>query len=209
MFEYLMPAIWMKSHPNTLLDRAVRSAVRAQQLYAINRAVPWGISEAAYSRRDAEGNYQYAAFGVPGLALSVAREGSLVISPYSTCLALMVDTTNAVANLREMARKRWVGNYGFYESADFTMSRPRAFGSRKYELVRCWMAHHQGMTLAAISNVLHDWSFQRWFHADRLVQASDLILQERPLRVKPITDTQPRRVMPAAGKRLRIRRASA
>jgi hypothetical protein len=211
MFEYLMPAIWMKSHPNTLLDRAVRSAVRAQQLYGTNRGVPWGISEAAYSKRDAEGNYQYAAFGVPGLALSVAREGSLVVSPYSSCLALMVDPANAVANLRLMVRKRWLGDFGFFESADYTASKPRAFGSRKCELVRCWMAHHQGMTLAAICNILHDWSFQRWFHSERLVQASELILQERPLRVKPITDSQPRRVLPFGGKRTRaqIKRASA
>lgn len=209
MFEYLMPAIWMKSHPNTLLDRAVRSAVRAQELYGIRRGVPWGISEAAYSKRDAEQNYQYAAFGVPGLALSVAREGSLVISPYSSCLALMVDPANAVVNLRVMVRKRWLGDFGFYESADFTASRPRTLGSRKYELVRCWMAHHQGMTLAAICNVLHDWSFQRWFHSDHLVQASELILQERPLRVRPMTDTQPRRVLPSGGKRMRARRVPA
>jgi hypothetical protein len=209
MFEYLMPAIWMKSHPNTLLDRAVRSAVRAQQLYGTNRGVPWGISEAAYSKRDAERNYQYAAFGVPGLALSVAREGSLVVSPYSSCLALMVDPVNAVANLRQMVRKRWLGDFGFYESADYTASRPRTFTSRKCELVRCWMAHHQGMTLAAICNVLHDWSFQRWFHSDRLVQASELILQERPLRVRPITDVQPRRVLPFGGKRAQAKRASA
>ncbi len=209
MFEYLMPAIWMKSHPNTLLDRAVRSAVRAQQLYGTNRGVPWGISEAAYSRRDAEGNYQYAAFGVPGLALSVAREGSLVISPYSSCLALMVDPANAVANLRGMVRRHWLGDFGFYESADFTASRPRGFSSRKCEVVRCWMAHHQGMTLAAICNVLQDWSFQRWFHSDRLVQASELILQERPLRVRPIADTQPRRVLPFGGKRTQAKRARA
>jgi cyclic beta-1,2-glucan glucanotransferase len=209
MFEYLMPAIWMKSHPNTLLDRAVRSAVRAQQLYGTDRGVPWGISEAAYSKRDAEGTYQYAAFGVPGLALSVAREGSLVVSPYSSCLALMVDLPNAVANLRSMVRKRWLGECGFYESTDFTASRPRALTARKGELVRCWMAHHQGMTLAAICNVLHDWPFQRWFHSDRLVQASELILQERPLRVRPITDTQPRRVLPFGGKRAQAKRISA
>jgi hypothetical protein len=204
-----MPAIWMKSHPNTLLDRAVRSAVRAQQLYGTDRGVPWGISEAAYSKRDAEGTYQYAAFGVPGLALSVAREGSLVVSPYSSCLALMVDLPNAVANLRSMVRKRWLGECGFYESTDFTASRPRALTARKGELVRCWMAHHQGMTLAAICNVLHDWPFQRWFHSDRLVQASELILQERPLRVRPITDTQPRRVLPFGGKRAQAKRISA
>ncbi len=195
MFEYLMPVIWMKSHPNTLLDRTVRSAVRAQQSYARSRRVSWGISEAAYSKTDQEGNYQYAAFGVPSLALNVARAGSLVVSPYSSCLALQVDPRAAVTNLRRMARKKWLGEYGFYESADFTESPSRRLLPRKYELVRCWMAHHQGMTLAALCNVLHDAAFQRWFHAEPVVQASELILQERPLRVRPIADSQPRRVL--------------
>jgi hypothetical protein len=200
MFEYLMPAIWMKSHHDTLLDRAVRSAVRAQQSYGASRGVPWGISEAAYSKKDEQGNYQYAAFGVPGLALSVARAGSLVVSPYSSCLALIVDPATAVENLLLMARKGWLAEYGFYESADYTASPARTFLPRKYDLVRCWMAHHQGMSLATICNVLHGNAFQRWFHADRLVQASEMILQERPLRVRPITDLQPRRVMPFGAK---------
>ena len=200
MFEYLMPAIWLKSHPNTLLDRAAQSAVRAQQSYGASRGVPWGISEAAYSKTDEHGNYQYAAFGVPGLALNVARAGSLVISPYSSCLALMVDPAMSVENLQSMAGKKWLKDYGFYESADYTGSTSRGFMPRKYKLVRCWMAHHQGMSLAAICNVLRDSPFQRWFHMDRLVQASELILQERPLRVRPITDLQPRRVMSAITK---------
>jgi cyclic beta-1,2-glucan synthetase len=195
MFEYLMPAIWMKSHPNTLLDRAVRSAVRAQQSYAKHHGVPWGISEAAYSKRDLDGNYQYAAFGVPGLALNVARAGSLVISPYSSCLALTVDAATAVENLIRMKNKHWLATYGFYESVDFTSAPPRKLLPRKGELVRCWMAHHQGMSLATICNLLHDSPFQRWFMAEPVALANELILQERPLRVRPITDTQPRRVI--------------
>ena len=195
MFEYLMPAIWMKSHPNTLLDRAARSAVRAQQSYGRNRKVPWGISEAAYSKKDADGNFQYAAFGVPGLALNVARAGSLVISPYSSCLALAVDPVASVQNLMVMQKKGWLAEFGFYESADYTGSSGGSFRERKYKLVHSWMAHHQGMSLAAICNTLYNDVFQRWFHADRLVQASDLILQERPLRVKPVADFQPKRVM--------------
>ncbi|MFL6351670.1 MAG: glucoamylase family protein [Bryobacteraceae bacterium] len=195
MFEYLMPVIWMRSHPQTLLDRAVRSAVRAQKSYATKRRVPWGISEAAYSKTDQEGNYQYAAFGVPGLALNVARAGYLVVSPYSSCLALMIHSASAVENLRAMARKDWLGDYGFYESADYTSSpRRRIFGPR-YELVRCWMAHHQGMTMTALCNIFHGMAFQRWFHAEPLVQASELILQERPVRVRPIVDAQPRRLL--------------
>jgi hypothetical protein len=195
MFEYLMPALWMRSHPDTLLDRAVDSAVRVQQSYAKRRGVPWGISESAYSKTDEAGNYQYGPFGVPGLALNVARAGRLVVSPYSSFLALLVDPASAVANLLRMSRRKWFGEYGFYESADFTGSPGRVFGSRKYELVRCWMAHHEGMSLVALCNVLHDGAFQRWFHAEPLVQANELILQERPLRARPKADLQPRRVL--------------
>lgn len=196
MFEYLMPVIWMKSHPQTLLDRATRAAARAQEAYGTNRRVPWGISEAAFNQLDDSNNYQYQAFGVPGLALHVERTGFLVIAPYATCLALLVHTAAAIKNLRRMARKHWVGNYGFYESADFSNAPSRWPFPRRYELVREWMAHHQGMSLTAFCNVLHNDVFQRWFHAEPLVQASELILQERPLRVRPMIDNQPRRILP-------------
>ena len=195
MFEYLMPVIWERSHANTLLDRAIGGAVRAQIKYARARRVPWGISEAAYSKTDAEGNYQYHAFGVPGLALSVPRENTLVVSPYSSCLALLVDPATAVENLLKMARRKWLSDYGFFESIDFSGSVRGLFSSRKHVVVRCWMSHHQGMSLAAICNVLHNFPFQRWFHAEPLVQASDLLLQERPLRVRPIADSRPRRLV--------------
>jgi cyclic beta-1,2-glucan synthetase len=208
MFEYLMPVIWMKSHANTLLDRAVRSAVRAQQSYGKSHSVPWGISEAAYSKTDEQGNYQYAAFGVPGLALSVARAGSLVVSPYSSCLALMIDPASALENLEGMAGKDWLSEYGFYESADYTTSAARAFRSRKFNLVRCWMVHHQGMSLAAICNLLCNSPFQRWFHADHLVQASEMMLQERPLHARPIRDLQLRKVMPFSGQAATTAKAS-
>ena len=94
-----------------------------------------------------------------------------------------------------MAGRKWIGEYGFYESADFTVAPERALLPRKYELIRCWMAHHQGMSLAAICNALRDSPFQRWFHAEPQVQASELILQERPLRARPIADSQPRRIV--------------
>jgi len=195
MFEYLMPLIWMRSHPDTLLARAMGAAVRAQQSYGRRRGIPWGISESAHAATDEHGNYQYAAFGVPGMALNVARAGFLVASPYSSCLALLVDPAAAVRNLSRMSRHGWLAEFGFYEAADYTASSSRAFRARKYELVRCFMAHHQGMSLTSICNLLYDSPFQRWFHAGRLVQASELILNERPLRARPIADLQPRRVM--------------
>lgn len=194
MFEYLMPLIWMRSHPDTLLAKSLESAVRAQQSYGKRRRIPWGISESGYAKTDEQGNYQYAAFGVPGLALNVARAGFLVVSPYSSCLALMVDAKSAVENLTAMARKGWLAQYGFYEAADYTGATNRSFQAPKCEPVRSFMAHHQGMSLASICNVLCDNPFQRWFHANRAVQASELILNERALRARPIADLQPRRV---------------
>ncbi len=194
MFEYLMPLLWMRSHPDTLLTQSLDAAVRAQQTYGKRRRIPWGISESAHAKTDEHGNYQYAAFGVPDMALSVARAGFLVTSPYSSCLALMVDTAGAVHNLAVMARKGWLAEYGFYEAADYTASSGSAFRKPKCEIVRSFMAHHQGMSLMAICNVLYEYPFQRWFHANRAVQASELILNERALRAHPIADLKPRRV---------------
>ena len=120
MFEYLMPSLWMRSYPNTLLDRSQVAAVRSQQAYAARRGVPWGISESAYSKLDGHGNYQYQAFGLPQLSLMRRESNPLVISPYSTFLALSVDRRGSLRNLRRMDALGWFGSRGFYESADYT-----------------------------------------------------------------------------------------
>jgi len=180
MFEYLMPALWMRTFPNTLIQRSLNAAVHLQQTYTEGKRIPWGISESAHSARDEAGNYQYYAFGVPQLALRKHDLNSLVISPYSTFLALMIDPVGALRNLRRMMHYGWFGEYGFYESVDFSPAKPRSWRDR-YEIVRCWMAHHQGMSLLSIANFLRDDVVQRWFHADRRVQASELLLHERPV----------------------------
>ncbi|MGB7147739.1 MAG: glucoamylase family protein, partial [Terriglobales bacterium] len=180
MFEYLMPSIWMRSYPNTLLDRAAVAAVRSQQEYAESKGILWGISESACSRRNEAGDYHYEAFGVPSLARKKSDTEPLIVSPYSTFLALNVDRESALANLREMDDLGWFGSYGFYEAADYTRARSRFRGAR-YELVRSWMVHHQGMSLLALGNFLCDNVVQRWFHSDRRVQATELLLQEKPV----------------------------
>ena len=109
MFEYLMPSLWMRSYPNTLLDRSQVAAVRSQQAYAARRGVPWGISESAYSKLDGHGNYQYQAFGLPQLSLMRRESNPLVISPYSTFLALSVDRPASLRNLRRMQALGWFG----------------------------------------------------------------------------------------------------
>jgi cyclic beta-1,2-glucan synthetase len=179
MFEYLMPTLWMRIYPNTLLERAASVAVSAQRAYADEKRVPWGISESACSGRDDAGNYQYFPFGVPQLAIHKPDQLGPVISPYSTFLALNIDPPSALQNLREMQHKRWFGAYGFYEALDFSPLRTRTRG-RRPEMVRCWMAHHQGMSLLSIANYLREEVVQRWFHSHPRVQATELLLQEKP-----------------------------
>jgi cyclic beta-1,2-glucan synthetase len=181
MFEYLMPSLWMHTYPNTLLERCRIAAVRSQRLYTLRKRVPWGISESAYFKLDETGNYQYRAFGIPYLALHQREENDdLIISPYSSFLALTVDAATSLQNLHRMKRQGWFGTYGFYEAADFTPSRRTSLFHR-YELVRCWMTHHQGMSLLSIANFLLNGVVQRWFHADPRVQATELLLHEKPV----------------------------
>jgi hypothetical protein len=191
MFEYLMPGLWMRSYPDTLLERSKEAAVQAQQAYAANKHVPWGISESAFAEIDEEGNYSYRAFGVPQLALQQDEE-RLVVAPYATMLALAVGPSAAIKNLRWMTRKGWFGAYGFYESADFTPN-PHQKRRQGYVLVRSWMTHHQGMSLLSIANFLKGGMVQNWFHRDARVQATELLLQERPVGHVPTPPKNVRR----------------
>jgi len=175
MFEYLMPALWMRSYPETLIARTLTACVQVQRAFARSLSIPWGISESGASRKDHLGHYHYQAYGVPQIALSIEANGGPVISPYSSFLALAVDSVAAIQNLRRMASAGWVGAYGFYEAADYST------GSGKPVLVREWMAHHEGMSLLAILNLLHDNVVQRWFHSHPEVQATELLLHELPV----------------------------
>jgi len=184
MFEYLMPGLWMHTYSGTLLDRSRHAAVRSQQEYTSSKRIPWGISESAFATRDAAGNYGYHAFGIPQLALHQDELDALVISPYSTFLALTTSPRAVLENLRKMSREGWFGTYGFYESADFSASQERIW-RRDSEIVRCWMAHHQGMSLLSIANFLADEIVQEWFHAHPRVQATELLLHEKPVNYLP------------------------
>jgi cyclic beta-1,2-glucan glucanotransferase len=177
MFEYLMPLLWMRSYSGTMLDEGMLSAVVCQQKYARKKNIPWGISEAAFSARDHKGIYQYAAFGLPGLAANPNSLRDIVIAPYASFLALPVDSTAATRNLRWMWKNGWCGRFGFYESADY--SNKNEPGMKDYELIRCWMAHHQGMSLLAVCNLLTQSSLQRWFHQEPQVMATELLLHEK------------------------------
>jgi cyclic beta-1,2-glucan synthetase len=177
MFEYLMPVLVMRDFRDTLLGETYRAVVARQIEYGYERGVPWGISESAYNGRDLHFNYQYGPFGVPGLGLKRGLGQDLVISPYSTMLAGMIDPLAAKENLDRLAREGALGRYGFYESIDYTPDRlPQ---DQKSVIIRAFMTHHQGMSLVAIDNVLNGNIMQQRFHADPLVQATELLLQER------------------------------
>ena len=180
MFEYLMPTLWMRIYPNTLLERAAEAAVRSQQAYAKEKGIPWGISESSCFKLDSSGNFEYHAFGVPALAIHKVDADGPVVSPYSSFLALPIDSPATLRNLRKLQRKRALGTYGFCEAVDFNPERIRRSRFRRFEVVRCWMAHHQGMSLLAAGNFLHQDVVQRWFHSHPRVQATELLLQEKP-----------------------------
>jgi hypothetical protein len=176
MFEYLMPAIWMRSYPDTLIAHTLTACVQVQRAFARSLNIPWGISESGFSRKDDAGHYQYQAFGIPQAALKFDATAGPVVSPYSSFLALGVDSLEALRNLHWMADAGWVGAYGFYEAADYACS------PGSVVIVREWMAHHQGMSLLAILNLLHGNIVQRWFHANPLVRSTQLLLNELPAR---------------------------
>ncbi len=185
MFEYLMPPLIMPNFEQTLLDQTCRAAVRRQIDYGRERGVPWGISESGYNATDTALNYQYRAFGVPGLGLKRGLGDELVIAPYATAMATIVEPVAACVNLQRLAALGAAGEFGFYEAVDYTPMRvPRG---QTRSVVRSFMAHHQGMSLLAIEQALGHSRMQEHFAADRSVQATLMLLHERvPKDVMPV-----------------------
>ena len=177
MFEYLMPLLIMRSYEGTLLDQSHRAVVARQIEYGKEHGVPWGVSEAAYNARDLQLNYQYGPFGIPGLGLKRGLSDDLVVSPYATALAAMVEPRAAIDNMRRLIREGALTNYGFYESIDYTKERLQP--DQEKALIKAFMAHHQGMILISLDNLLNDNVMQERFHSEPLVQATELLLQER------------------------------
>ncbi len=177
MFEYLMPLIVMPCYENSLLDQTCKASVIRQIEYGKLKGIPWGISESGFNSVDVQLNYQYRAFGVPGLGLKRGLSEDLVVAPYATALALMVMPEEACANLEHLADEGLMGKYGFYEAIDYTSIRlPR--GQSK-AIVRSFMAHHEGMSFLSLAYVLLDRPMQKRFESDPLFQATLLLLQER------------------------------
>ncbi|HXI00691.1 MAG TPA: glucoamylase family protein [Sphingobacteriaceae bacterium] len=177
MFEYLMPQLVMPSYENTLLHQTGKATVKRQIEYGAQRGVPWGISESGYNTVDAYLNYQYRAFGVPGLGLKRGLQEDLVIAPYASMMALMVSPGKACSNLQVLSKEGFEGEFGFYEAIDYTSSRlPRGKTS---SVVQSYMVHHQGMGLLSLAYVLLNKPMQSRFVSELRFQATLLLLQER------------------------------
>jgi cyclic beta-1,2-glucan synthetase len=177
MFEYLMPQLVMPTYEHTLLDQTAQAAVARQIEYGQQRGLPWGMSESGYNTVDVHLNYQYRAFGVPGLGLKRGLAEDLVVAPYASMLALMVAPEAACLNLQRLAAAGAEGQFGFHEAIDYTPARQRR--GESHTLVRSYMAHHQGMSLLALATLLLDRPMQKRFASDPLFQATLLLLQER------------------------------
>jgi cyclic beta-1,2-glucan synthetase len=180
MFEYLMPTLVMQEPPRSLLDQTSCRAVREQIAYGAKHHLPWGISESAWNVRDREYTYQYSGFGLPTLGLKRGLGADYVVAPYATALASMYRPVEAAANLHALTGAGGRGEYGYYEAMDYSAGRVPE--GKTVAVVRAYMAHHQGMSLVALDNVLQQGAMRERFHAEPAITAADLLLQERGIR---------------------------
>ncbi|WP_313109662.1 GH36-type glycosyl hydrolase domain-containing protein [Atlantibacter sp.] len=177
MFEYLMPSLVMPTWHGSLLDKMNQSAVMRQIHWGKERGVPWGVSESGYHAFDVQHNYQYQAFGVPGLGLRRGLADDMVVAPYATLLALVVSPQRACENLLRLEKNGARGEYGFYEALDYTPSRLAT--GQLFVVVQSWMAHHQGMGFQALSHLLLDAPMAERFMSSPAFQSASQLLQER------------------------------
>ena len=196
MFEYLMPTLVMREPVGSLLEQTNRLVVARQAAYGQALGIPWGVSESAYNARDLALTYQYSNFGIPGLGLKRGLSENVVIAPYATGLAAMVNPTAARANYDRLVQMGALGRFGFYEAVDFTRSRLPA--DQSSAIVRTFMAHHQGMTIVAIANCLLAGRMRDRFHREPMIQACELLLQERMPRDVAIAHPRAEEVKTAA-----------
>ena len=183
MFEYLMPWIYMRTYRNSLWENTYKGVVHRQMEYAEQRNVPFGISESGFYAFDYQLNYQYRAFGVPGLGFKRGLEQDLVVAPYATILALPYAKRKTLQALKQIEQLGGRGKYGYYEAIDFTQRRLPE--NKKHMVIQSFMAHHQGMSMLTIANLLLPTPIYERFHRNKQVRAAELLLQERiPKRAK-------------------------
>ncbi|MDV4150698.1 glucoamylase family protein [Clostridium sp. AL.422] len=173
MFEYFMPFQLMKSFDNTIWSLTYSSVLNGQIAYGQKKDIPWGISESAYYVFDINQNYQYKAFGVPGIGLKRGLEDEVVVSPYSSIMTLPLDTKASLSNLKKLYDINAYGRYGFIEAIDYSE------GKDSPKEVRCYMVHHLGMSLLALDNVINNNILKERFHSIPEIKAVEILLKER------------------------------
>ena len=186
MFEYLMPYLVMSEFNGSVYSLTARAAVREQIAYGKAMNIPWGISESQYYRFDVASNYQYRAFGIPKLSQQPQLDKSIVVAPYATFLAMQFNMKKAVKNLIRLMEMRVYGDYGFYEAVDYNS--PDTESMEDYSIVKCYMAHHQGMSLVSLNNVINNNIMRKRFHSEPIIKSAEVILEEvRTAYVVPIS----------------------
>ncbi len=201
MFEYFMPALIMKDYSKTIMDETYKGVIKAQKSYGRKNNVPWGTSESGYYAFDLDLNYQYKAFGVPDLGLKRGLVEEVVISPYSTILAINFDPEGAAENIRRLIEMGMEGKYGLYEAVDFTLRRMPA--GANHQIIKSYMAHHQGMSLLAINNYLNDDILIKRFHSHPVIKAGEIMLQER-IPANAVITKEYKESMPGADRQKRL-----
>ncbi len=184
MFEYLMPPLVMKEPQGGILNQTSHLVIKRQIQYGRSKHVPWGISEAAYNGRDQELTYQYTNFGVPGLGLKRGLAQNTVIAPYATLLAAQFMPREAVDNLARLKALGALGRYGYHDAVDFTPQRVPE--GADHAVVLNFMAHHQGMSIVAVANAVFEGRMRDRFHSDPVIEAAELLLQEKAPRDIPV-----------------------
>ena len=182
MFEYLMPSLVLRAPSGSLLEQTGQEIVRQQIKFGASRQVPWGVSESAYNARDLELTYQYSSFGIPAVGLKRGLGAETVIAPYATALAAMVAPHEAAQNFAMLTARGGRGRYGWYEALDFTRTRLPESGKGKGQpvaVIRAYMAHHQAMSIIAIADTVLAGAMRERFHNEPMIQATELLLQER------------------------------
>ncbi len=176
-FEYLMPNINIRKYEGSLLDESCKFMLMSQKEYALRLGIPWGISESAFNLKDLNSNYQYKAFGIPWLGLKRGLADEMVVSSYGSILSLQDEPLEVLANLKQLEKNNMIGKFGFYESIDYTPTRLR--NGQQYEVVKTYMAHHQGLILLSINNLMNNNILQERFMENPEIKAVDILLQER------------------------------
>lgn len=176
-FEYFMPYLFMKSYEYTLIDQSMFFCEYSQMKYAKKYKVPFGISESAYAKRDTDLNYQYKSFGIPWLGLKRGLNSSLVVAPYASILMIEFAPKKVYENLKRLKNIGMYSSFGFYESIDYT--KEHLHDNASSEVIKTYMAHHQGMALTAINNYINNGIVRNRFHQDEGIEACEILLKER------------------------------